>query len=362
MITLNLKAETPQEKTVLKHLIPMVSDVLAEKINNGVRIQKDGKTLINKKDLSTFIQYATKQAENTLAENQRKGAQNVCIDGDIIMGWAIHYFEEDSIEGKLYNEDGSEYKAPAPVKTTAAPTTNTPPKPAPKPQLSMFDMLGSPMEETKDNEETDEPNEDIDDTDEEEQPHEKISAPIPQPQKVTPLYQKYLSVKAKYEDCIVFYKLGDFYEAFGDDARTAADMLDLTLTGKDFGLKERLPMTGVPSHAVDMYVNKLVSKNYKVVLCEPIGERTVERVIGKDDGDDRPVDLQTGEILTGQAENDEAETDEVLTVSKLIGDLPDDEESDTNDDIISEANIKAYFDTEVLADLFDVLGDKADLI
>lgn len=112
MTDLNFKATTPEELTVLKHLTPMVSETLADKINNGVYIEKDGKRLLNKKDLSTFMDYAAEQAKNTLAENQRTGKQAVCVHGDDIMSWAIHYFEEESIEGKLYNEDGTEYQPP----------------------------------------------------------------------------------------------------------------------------------------------------------------------------------------------------------------------------------------------------------
>ncbi len=91
---LNLTANTPEEKTVLEHLIPQVSDVLAEKINNGVYIEKDGKRLLNKKDLTTFMNYASEQAKKAIAENQRTGKQAVCVHGDQIMSWAMHYFEE----------------------------------------------------------------------------------------------------------------------------------------------------------------------------------------------------------------------------------------------------------------------------
>lgn len=97
MAELNLTATDSRQQTVLQHLIPMVSDTLAEKINNGVYIEKDGKRLLNKKDLSTFMEYATEQAKNTIAEQQRKGAQAVCVHGDDIMSWAIHYFEEDRL-------------------------------------------------------------------------------------------------------------------------------------------------------------------------------------------------------------------------------------------------------------------------
>lgn len=80
------------------------------------------------------------------------------------------------------------------------------------------------------------------------------------------MMQHYLSVKDKYKDCIVFYRLGDFYEMFFDDAKKASALLDLTLTGRDCGLKERAPMCGVPFHAADGYIAKLVSLGEKVAI------------------------------------------------------------------------------------------------
>ena len=88
--------------------------------------------------------------------------------------------------------------------------------------------------------------------------------------RVTPMMQKYLETKAEYKDCILFYRLGDFYEMFFDDALTASRELEITLTGKDCGLEERAPMCGVPYHAVDNYLNRLVSKGYKVAICEQV--------------------------------------------------------------------------------------------
>ncbi len=151
MAILNLTANNSREQIVLDNLIPTVSDVLADKINNGVYIDKDGKRLLNKKDLTTFMTYATEQARKIYNE-QKSGSQAVCVLGDDIMRWAIHYFEEDSIEGKLYNEDGTEYTPPKPAKKAASapPVSHTPPTPKPKPQLSMFDLLdGKATEQPK---------------------------------------------------------------------------------------------------------------------------------------------------------------------------------------------------------------------
>ena len=87
---------------------------------------------------------------------------------------------------------------------------------------------------------------------------------------MTPMMKIYCETKEKYKDCILFYRLGDFYEMFFEDALIASKELEITLTGKDCGLKERAPMCGVPFHAVDGYLNKLVSKGYKVAICEQL--------------------------------------------------------------------------------------------
>lgn len=87
---------------------------------------------------------------------------------------------------------------------------------------------------------------------------------------LTPMMVKYMETKEEYKDCILFYRLGDFYEMFFEDALTASKELEITLTGKDCGLEERAPMCGVPYHAVEGYLTKLVSKGYKVAICEQV--------------------------------------------------------------------------------------------
>ena len=87
---------------------------------------------------------------------------------------------------------------------------------------------------------------------------------------LTPMMQQYLETKNCYKDCILFYRLGDFYEMFFEDAITASKELEITLTGKNCGMEERAPMCGVPYHAVEGYLNKLVSKGYKVAICEQV--------------------------------------------------------------------------------------------
>ncbi len=87
---------------------------------------------------------------------------------------------------------------------------------------------------------------------------------------LSPMMQKYLETKEEYSDCILFYRLGDFYEMFFEDAKIVSKELELTLTGKQCGLPERAPMCGVPYHAVEGFLNKLISKGYKVAICEQV--------------------------------------------------------------------------------------------
>lgn len=86
----------------------------------------------------------------------------------------------------------------------------------------------------------------------------------------SPMMQRYLETKKEYQDCILFYRLGDFYEMFFDDAITASRELELTLTGKDCGQEERAPMCGIPHHAAEIYISKLIAKGYKVAICEQL--------------------------------------------------------------------------------------------
>ena len=98
---------------------------------------------------------------------------------------------------------------------------------------------------------------------------------------VTPMMQHYIKTKEEYEDCILFYRLGDFYEMFFEDAETVSRELELTLTGKDCGLAERAPMCGVPFHAADNYINRLVEKGYKVAICEQMEDPRLAKGIVK---------------------------------------------------------------------------------
>lgn len=311
--------------TAIDNLIPTVSDTLADKINNGVYIEKDGKRLLNKKDLTSFMTYATEQARKIYNE-QKSGSQAVCVLGDDIMRWAIHYFEEDSIESKLFNEDGTEYVPPKPAKATTKNTTpsipHSPPPPKPKPQLSMFDLLdGKAPAAPKECADTDSVASaetpasippDNDPSVEEiadalQQAVDEKNGTRPQTA-LSPLYSRYIAVQEQYPEHIALIRLGDFYEAFDDDATTLSDELNLTLTGRDVGLDNRVPMVGFPYHASDKYIQKM-RERHSVVVIEDGNVVTLSRTV-KDNG--KTVDTDTGEIL-----NDEAVQTEELTESEM---------------------------------------------
>lgn len=100
---------------------------------------------------------------------------------------------------------------------------------------------------------------------------------------LTPMMQQYLDIKEKYDDCILFFRLGDFYEMFFKDAQTASRELEITLTGRDCGQEEKAPMCGVPFHSAEGYIARLVNKGYKVAICEQVEDPSVAKGIVKRD-------------------------------------------------------------------------------
>lgn len=306
MARLNLIAKDIREKRILDYLEENASDTLADNINNGVRITVDGKELLNVKALDGFLQYAAGEAKKTV----EKGANSACIDGETILGWAVHYFEEDSIQGKLFNLDGTEYKKPTPKPTQTVTHKTTPVKKETEKQFSIFDLTQD--EEQKPKEEKPTHNEaldcNIDDHDNDEEVPEddetELTIATQQAQEVvqdyskaSPMYKKYMEVCRRYMGYIVAYRLGDFYEFFDKDAQKASDVLDLTLTSKNVGLPERIPMCGIPYHAAEMYAKKLSAK-YNVVLYDNDKEFYLYEQGRKTDGN-------TGEVTVEQNTQDD---------------------------------------------------------
>ena len=100
---------------------------------------------------------------------------------------------------------------------------------------------------------------------------------------LTPMMQQYVETKEQYKDCILLYRLGDFYEMFFDDAITASKELEITLTGKDCGLKERAPMCGIPYHSIQNYLSKLITNGHKVAICEQMEDPALAKGLVKRD-------------------------------------------------------------------------------
>ncbi len=322
---LNLEAKTKEQQRIKAYLEENTSDILAGKINNGVLIKKDGKILLNRKTLDGFMSFANEEARK-LAE---KGAKAACVDDDVVFGWAVHYFEEDSIEGTLYNEDGTEYKT-QPKPAAKVPTVKAQPKPQPKPQISMFDLMGEDLEgKPEDDEDTMPSDEEIQEIMAEIAEEEKAKQQKPT---TSPVYRKYLDVQDRYPQAIIAMRLGDFYEVFGKNAEALANELPLTLTGRDCGLESRVPMVGFPYHTAETYFGKILSNGHTLVVMENDDEvRELPSAQG--------VDLETGEILSEEE------------MREFHGDI--EEPKDLDDDIDAAA-----FDKDALCKLDEMFGNK----
>ena len=127
---------------------------------------------------------------------------------------------------------------------------------------------------------------------------------------LSPMMQQYMDIKEDYKDCILFFRLGDFYEMFFDDAITASRELELTLTGKNCGMEERAPICGVPFHSSDAYVTKLVEKGYKVAICEQVEDPSASKGIVKRE----VVQVVTPGTITSSASLKEAENNFLASV------------------------------------------------
>ncbi|ABN52012.1 MAG TPA: DNA mismatch repair protein MutS [Hungateiclostridium thermocellum] len=129
---------------------------------------------------------------------------------------------------------------------------------------------------------------------------------------LTPMMQQYLEIKEQYKDCILFFRLGDFYEMFFSDAEVASRELEITLTGKDCGLEERAPMCGVPFHSADSYIAKLISKGYKVAICEQIEDPALAKGLVKRD----VIRIVTPGTVTDSAMLDEKKNNYLMSIYK----------------------------------------------
>ena len=302
---LNLTAQNKQEELVLKYLRDNASEELAKKINNGTLFEKDGHSLTNKKTLAGFMKFACDEARK-LAE---KGANSTFIDDQTVYGWAIHFFEEDSIEGTLYTLDGAEYKPT--VKRVESNTVKAKPEPKKQEnvQFSFFDNLTE--QEVKEHE-TDNSSVDTEENEVIEQNGNDEQTPVASNTPNGTFFEKYQALQQQNPAYVIAYRLGDFYEILGDKAVSIAREVDLTLTSRDCGLQERVPLVGFPYHAAEIYFNK-VSEHHDILVVET-NEQT--RIISQTKPErQRIVDVETGEILSDEnTKNDNAIYDKLLDI------------------------------------------------
>lgn len=284
---LNLAAQNKQEELVLKYLQDNASETLADKINNGTPFEKDGKPLLNKKTLAGFMKYACNEAKS-LAE---KGATSACIDDATVYGWAIHFFEEDSIVGTLYNDDGTEHKPIVKRVESNAVKAKPEPKKQENVQFSFFDNLTE--QEVKDNETVE-----LSAITEKDSNIGKSEMQIEKPSKSkspnATFYDKYHILQQQNPNSAVAYRLGDFYEIMGEKAVEIAREIDLTLTSRDCGLEERVPMIGFPYHAAEIYFSKIAKTHDLLVVETDDNTRFISK---KGSEKTSQIDYETGEIL-----------------------------------------------------------------
>ena len=293
MIKLNLTPQNKQEELILNYLQNNVSETLADKINNGTPFEKDGNPLLNKKTLSGFMKYACDEARK-LAE---KGANSACIDDATVYGWAIHYFEEESIEGTLYTIDGTEYKPTVKRVESNAVKAKPEQKKQENVQFSFFDNLTE--QEVKEHE-TDNSSVDTGENEVIEQNGNNEQTPVASNTPNGTFFEKYQALQQQNPAYVIAYRLGDFYEILGDKAVEIAREIDLTLTSRDCGLQERVPMIGFPYHASENYFSK-IAKTHDLLVVDTDGNTRF--ISQKDCKKTTQIDYETGEILSEDLES-----------------------------------------------------------
>lgn len=372
MVKLNLTAQGTEQESVLSYLQENANEILADKINNGVYIEKDGKRLLNKKDLNNFRNFAEEEALKYIAENERIGRKTLCFKDNVVYGWAIHYFEEDSLEGTLYNEDGTEYKKAVQQQTVKATTIPNIKKPKKNDgQMSFLPDIDEEISPSVPKQAAAEPTLTVDSANTQQvvnaaqdtatpkvtrshaEPMPTVQTANPQVNSAELFYCKYEIMQKQYPEHILFYRLGDFYEALGNSAEKASRVLDLTLTGKNCGSQGRLPMCGIPYHALEIYVDKLRNK-YDVALMH--SDKDLELFSKK----------KFEDIVQENAEKMDALAEEYEKLGLVV-----DEKTDKKIDDLSAENYDKYFNLEAVTDkttgeikvpdvdkaLFDILYD-----
>lgn len=313
---LNLQTQSKEQEILLAYLEQNASAALAEKINNGIPANKNGTQLVMKKDLTGFMKYATEEARKAAP----KGATSACVEDKTVFSWLMHYFEEDSIEGRYFHPDGTPYTPPKKETKKSAPAKpkeNTKPQPKQEAELTLFDMLAAATEQeqtipenqpdpimTKPDTIVPEPviveskpeasvestfidpfegNEDLppmafsselDPTEDEIQAameeYSQMETPVidleepPEPPLLAH-YEKWLQVQQEYPQALILIIVNTDMEVYGEPAKVLSQVLMLKLDQRDFGRYGCLPRIRFPYTDFERYFDEM-NNRYELAL------------------------------------------------------------------------------------------------
>lgn len=366
-----------EEHIIAIHLKKLISEHTAKKIINGIPVQKDGKTLINKKSIRTYLNYLGdelyKQASE-MRKQQGKGEKKnwaaLAKDSNYILEHAIAYFDNDEIIGDLYDENGKLYK-PAPtetpknvVRSVQATTVVRKPEPPKPQQFTLFNFLEETKNDTvpvdEDTDDTDEDeieetiDEDTDDMSEYEinrETGEILGKKVKTEPELPPSFSTFLQFKNQYANHIILSRLGDFYETYNDDAKTLSRDFDLILTGRNCG-KERVPMIGIPFHAIEPYIFKISAK-YPLVLIDKDNIQIIPITPTEQDEEDIDDDELTEEEMQ---EFDGYMGEPIPPKQPIIEDTDEDDE-----ELEEMLAYKKFIDSHALASFIELFDGELDI-
>lgn len=305
---LNLQTQSKEQEILLAYLEQNASAALAEKINNGIPANKNGTQLVMKKDLTGFIKYATEEARKAAP----KGATSACVEDKTVFSWLMHYFEEDSIEGRYFHPDGTPYTPPKKETKKSAPAKpkeSSKPQPKQETELTLFDMLAAateqekpvvtepetidpepviveskpevpveptfidPFEGSKDlppmafSSELDPTADEIQATMEEYSQMETPVVDLEEPPEPPLLahYEKMLEVQQEYPQAAILMIVDKDMEVYGEPATVLSQVLMLKLDHRDFGRYGCLPRIRFPYTDFEQYFDRM-NERYELAL------------------------------------------------------------------------------------------------
>lgn len=291
---LNLQTQSKEQEILLAYLEQNASEALADKINNGIPANKNGTQLVMKKDLTGFMKYATEEARKAAP----KGATSACVEDKTVFSWLMHYFEEDSIEGRYFHPDGTPYTPPKKETKKSAPAKpkeNSKPQPKQETELTLFDMLAAATEQEKPIVESQpEPAEptfidpfegsedlppmafssELDPTEDEIQTatkeYSQMETPVvdldepPEPPLLAH-YEKWLQVQQEYPQALILIIVNTDMEVYGEHAKQLSELLMLKLDRRNFGRYGCMEKVRFPYTDFERYFDRM-NERYELAL------------------------------------------------------------------------------------------------